>query len=308
MSLLVLGFNWVYVFIFIVFLFGNFQGGLGGIILAFILFCCSVFQFFCFFFIQLLAFLISLTFWAKYKFMARAWERRREWILELDLVWPGLQWSQVQWSGVEWSNSLETADRGRPQTRDPTRPINAGNVMCGVLCNSPWEHRGSAIAPVSPRFRWQPRIERFNRRLLLNHCHCPPPYYLLHVHRTTYVHTSIIDPRIGFPLSFSCNTICMLGSALISRLCAAFGVWKLLQSLINSSCTWSMLHDPHGWTAPRSIIRSRAEPLNRNLGAWPIAGNDWLVHNWLSGKILIDNCYLFKSKYCIPNKKEEPNL
>jgi len=49
-------FNWVYVFIFIVFLFGNFGGPFG---LAFILFYLAV------------AFLISLTFWAPYKFMAQ---------------------------------------------------------------------------------------------------------------------------------------------------------------------------------------------------------------------------------------------
>lgn len=51
-----------------------------------------------------------------------------------------------------------------------------------------------------------------------------------------------------------------IGSASISQLCVAFGVWKLLQSL-NARST----HDPHGW---RSIISGVTEPLKP--GAWPI--------------------------------------
>lgn len=198
----------------------------------------------------------------------------------------GLNWSLELQFGVQWSSSngnnsnsssswYGNPDRGTPLMLETW-------CLCGFLCNSPWELGGVAIVQVSLRFRWQLRIESFNRR--------DPIQQLQHVdHRSTdpwfsvfsfsflfrlqsqsqaHLHTHVLicsltqiltysDTHIGFGLDW-------IGSASISQLCMAFGVWKLLQSL-NARST----HDPHGW---RSIISGVTEPLKP--GAWPIYRSD----------------------------------
>lgn len=109
----------------------------------------------------------------------------------------GLNWSLELQFGVQWSSSngnnsnsssswYGNPDRGTPLMLETW-------CLCGFLCNSPWELGGVAIVQVSLRFRWQLRIESFNRR--------DPIQQLQHVdHRSTDTWFSVFSFSFLFRL------------------------------------------------------------------------------------------------------------